>query len=78
MMAHGGARLSRKTYMTDFAPEKERPLYIALSNTRIGFFTLLTAGIGFIAQWFNYEALLIFFMWMLLLSIFWTYKLKEV
>ncbi len=78
MMAHGGARLSRKTYMTDFAPEKERPLYIALSNTLIGCFTLLTAGIGFIAQWFNYEALLIFFMGMLALSIFWIYKLKEV
>lgn len=78
MMAHGGARLSRKTYMTDFAPEKERPLYIALSNTLIGCFTLLAMGIGFIAQWLNYEALLIFFMGMLLLSMFWTYKLKEV
>lgn len=78
MMAHGGARLSRKTYLTDFAPEKERPLYIALSNTLIGCFTLLTAGIGFIAQWFNYEALLIFFMGMLLLSMFYIYRLKEV
>ncbi len=78
MMAHGGARLSRKTYLTDFAPEKERPLYIALSNTLIGCFTILTAGIGFIAQWFNYEALLLFFMAMLLLSMVWTYKLKEV
>ena len=78
MMAHGGARLSRKTYLTDFAPEKERPLYIAFSNTLIGCFAFLTAGIGFIAQWFNYEALLIFFMGMLLLSVLWTYKLKEV
>ncbi|NNK10579.1 MAG: MFS transporter [Flavobacteriaceae bacterium] len=78
MMAHGGARLSRKTYLTDFAPEKERPLYISLSNTLIGVFTILTAGIGFIAEWFNYEVLLLFFIGMLLLSMFWIYKLKEV
>jgi MFS family permease len=78
MMAHGGARLSRKTYLTDFAPEKERPLYIALSNTLIGCFTLLTAGIGFIAELFNYEILLFFFIVMLLFSILWTYRLKEV
>ncbi len=78
MMAHGGARLSRKTYLTDFAPEGERPLYIALSNTLIGAFTFLTAGIGFIADWFNYEILLIFLIGMLLLSVFWIYRLKEV
>lgn len=78
MMAHGGARLSRKTYLTDFAPEAERPLYIALSNTLIGVFTLLTAGIGFIAEWFNYEVLLLFFISMLLISMFWTYRLREV
>ncbi|NER08949.1 Predicted arabinose efflux permease, MFS family [Muriicola jejuensis] len=78
MMAHGGARLSRKTYLTDFAPEEERPLYIALSNTLIGCFTLLTAGIGFIAEWFSYEILLFFFMGMLMLSMLWTYRLREV
>jgi hypothetical protein len=78
MMAHGGARLSRKTYLTDFAPEDERPLYIALSNTLIGGFTVLTAGIGFIAEWFNYEILLLFLISMLLLSVFWIYRLKEV
>ncbi|MEZ2414777.1 MFS transporter [Muriicola sp. E247] len=78
MMAHGGARLSRKTYLTDFAPEKERPLYISLSNTLIGLFTILTAGIGFIAEWFNYDILLLFFIGMLLLSMYWTYRLKEV
>lgn len=78
MMAHGGARLSRKTYLTDFAPEKERPLYIALSNTFIGFFTLLTAGIGFIAEWFSKEVLLLFFVLMLLISLFWISRLREV
>ncbi len=61
-----------------FAPERERPLYIALSNTLIGVFTLLTAGIGFIAEWFNREVLLLFFIGMLLISLYWTYRLKEV
>ncbi len=78
MMAHGGARLSRKTYLTDFAPEQERPLYVALSNTLIGLFTLLTAGIGFVAEWFGYPVLLYFFMGMLLLSIYFAFRLKEV
>lgn len=78
MMAHGGARLSRKTYLTDFAPEKERPLYIALSNTLIGMFTLLTAGIGFIAEWFGYSVLLLFLVGMLLVSMVFSYRLKEV
>lgn len=78
MMAHGGARLSRKTYLTDFAPEEERPLYIALSNTLIGFFTIVTAGIGYIAELFNYQVLLLFFVFMLLVSLIFSYNLKEV
>lgn len=41
MMIHSGARLSRKTWLTDFAPEDERPLYISLANTCIGIFTLM-------------------------------------
>ncbi len=78
MMAHGGARLSRKTYLTDFAPEEERPLYIALSNTLIGLFTILTAGLGFLAEWFSTDFLLYFLCGMLLVSMLLSYRLKEV
>ncbi len=78
MMIHGGARLSRKTYLADFAPKKERPLYISLSNTFIGLFTIVAAGIGFIAELFSLQVLLLFFVVMLMLSIALSYSLKEV
>lgn len=78
MMIHGGARLSRKTYLTDFAPEDERPLFISLSNTFIGLFTILAAGIGFIAEIFSLQALFIFFIIMLMASVRLTYTLEEV
>lgn len=78
MIIHGGARLSRKTYLADFAPEDERPLFISLSNTFIGLFTILAAGIGFIAEIFSIQALFIFFISMLIASIGLSYSLKEV
>ncbi len=59
VIAHAGARLSRKTYLLDFAPEKERPLYVSLSNTMIGTFTLVAAGVGTIATIWSVEAMLI-------------------
>lgn len=77
-MAHAGARLSRKTYLVDFAPEKERPLYVSLSNTLIGLFTFVAAGIGFISELISTEAQIIFFAFMLLSSLFLSLKLKEV
>lgn len=77
MMIHSGARLSRKTWLTDFAPENERPLYISLSNTCIGLFTILTAGIGFIAELFSLSILLYFLMGMLAISAFFSYSLQE-
>lgn len=48
--AHAGIRLGRKTYLVDGAPEKERPLYVAISNTFVGVITVLSAGLGFIAD----------------------------
>ena len=78
MMIHGGARLSRKTYLADFAPEDERPLYISLSNTCIGLFTVVAAGIGFIAELFSIQALFVFLMMMLIASMAYSFSLKEV
>lgn len=77
IMAHGGARLSRKTYLVDYAPEKERPLYVSLANTVIGVFTLLTAGIGFIAELFSLEALMFFLIAMLVAVIVMALNLKK-
>lgn len=78
VMAHGGARLSRKTYLVDFAPEKERPLYVSLSNTMIGIFTLIAAGLGSLSSLFGIQAMLFVFVGLLGLGLFLALKLKEV
>ncbi|MDX1628710.1 MAG: MFS transporter, partial [Fulvivirga sp.] len=78
IMAHGGARLSRKTYLVDYAPKKERPLYVSLANTVIGIFTLLTAGIGLIAELFGLEILMYFLISMLVGVIVLALNLKEI
>lgn len=78
MMIHAGARLSRKTWLADFAPENERPLYISLANTCIGLFTIVAAGIGVIAELAGLEILLLFLCGMLAGSIYFSYTLKEV
>ena len=59
VVAHAGARLSRKTYLLDFAPGSERPLYVSLSNTMIGIFTLVAAGLTAIASIWSVEAMLL-------------------
>ncbi|MFC0262761.1 MFS transporter [Fontibacter flavus] len=78
VMAHGGARLSRKTYLVDFAPEKERPLYVSLSNTMIGVFTLLAAGLGSLSSLFGVQAMLSVFVALLGIGLFLAFRLKEV
>lgn len=77
-MAHAGARLSRKTYLVDMAPDDERPLYVSLSNTLIGLFTIVAAGIGFIAEVFSVEALIVFLLIMMAGSAVLTWRLREV
>ncbi|WP_373523534.1 MFS transporter [Aquiflexum sp.] len=78
VMAHGGARLSRKTYLVDFAPEKERPLYVSLSNTMIGIFTLIAAGLGSLSSFFGIQAMLFVYVGLLGFGLFLALKLKEV
>ncbi len=56
--AHAGIRLGRKTYLVDGAPEKERPLYVAVSNTFVGLITVLSVALGFIADLFGVEWLI--------------------
>lgn len=56
--AHAGIRMGRKTYLVDAAPEKERPLYVAVSNTLVGFITVLSAVLGFLADLMGVEWLI--------------------
>jgi predicted MFS family arabinose efflux permease len=56
--AQAGIRLGRKTHLIDGAPENERPLYAAISNTIIGAMTLLGGALGVIAEAFSVRILL--------------------
>jgi hypothetical protein len=56
--AQAGVRLGRKTYLVDGAPDQERPLYVAFSNTIVGILTLASGAFGLIAQAFGVRVLL--------------------
>lgn len=77
-IAYAGARLSRKTYLVDYAPDDERPTYVSLANTLIGIFTLIAASFGLVAQYFGLGSQLYFFVALLVLCILLSYRLEEV
>ncbi|WP_338358628.1 MFS transporter [Yeosuana marina] len=77
-LAYTGARLSRKTYLIDYAPDDDRPTYVSLANTLIGSFTLIAAGFGVVAQYFGLIFQLYFFVLLLLGCIGLSFKLKSV
>lgn len=56
--AVAGARLGRKTYLVDSAPETQRPLFVAVSNTISGGLILLGGGLGVVAERFGLIALI--------------------
>lgn len=76
-IAYSGARLSRKTYLVDYAPSDERPTYVSVANTFIGLFTLLAAAFGLIAQVFGLPVQIIFFIILLIIAILLSYKLRK-
>ena len=49
-IALSGVRLGRKTYLVDGAPEDERPLFAAFSNTLVGFVALVATGLGVVVE----------------------------
>ncbi|WP_154856611.1 MFS transporter [Cyclobacterium xiamenense] len=77
VMVHGGARLSRKTYLVDFAPDADRPSYVSLSNTAIGLFTLIGAALGTLAGIFGIQVMLLVFSGLLLLALLVGSQLEE-
>jgi hypothetical protein len=49
--AVGGVRLGRKTYLLDGAPNRERPLMVAVSNTLVGVMYVVAGGLGLLADY---------------------------
>lgn len=58
-IAEAGVRLGRKTYLVDAAPSGERPLYVAFSNTSTGLLAVAGGGLGFIAQFYGTDMLVV-------------------
>ncbi|WNB17185.1 MFS transporter [Marivirga arenosa] len=77
-IAYSGARLSRKTYLVDYAPSENKATYVSVANTFIGLFTLIAAGFGLVAEYFGLPAQILFFMSLLVGAIVLSYRLKKV
>ncbi len=58
IMAYGGARIGRKTYLVNYAPENDRPLYVSVANTFIGILVMLSALLSSISAYFGVEVMI--------------------
>lgn len=56
--SQAGLRLGRKTYLVDGAPDNDRPLYIAVSNTLMGVVTLFGGGLGLLVYSFGIRSVI--------------------
>jgi hypothetical protein len=75
--AQAGVRLGRKTYLVDGAPELERPLYVAFSNTIIGVLTLAGGALGLLAEAFSLRLLLIVYVALMALGALVCWRMPE-
>ncbi|WP_425391061.1 MFS transporter [Ekhidna sp.] len=77
IMAYGGARMARKTYLVDYAPSDERPLYVSVANTFMGVMTLLSGVLSVVAGFFGVKVMIASLMLLMILAILFGSKLKE-
>ena len=57
--AEAGVPLGRKTYLVDGAPERQRPLMVAVANTVVRVMYAAAALLGFVADSVGVEVVLI-------------------
>ena len=77
-LAHTGIRQGRKTYVVDLAPDDQRPTYVAVANTTMGFVLLAGVGLGALSAVFD-ERLLVLLLAALGAAGAWTARgLREV
>ncbi|HBH24898.1 MAG TPA: MFS transporter [Cytophagales bacterium] len=77
-LSHSGTRLARKTYLVDFAPEKERPLYTSFSNTAIGIIALISVFLGSLAAWLGLQLFYLILIVLLSVGAVMSFRLKNV
>ena len=78
IIAYGGARMARKTYLVDYAPAEERPLYVSVANTFMGLMTLLSGVLSLVSGFLGVEAMILALMFLMILAIVAAIRLKEI
>ncbi|RED99408.1 MFS transporter [Marinoscillum furvescens] len=77
IIAYGGVRMGRKTYLVDYAPDEDRPLYVSVANTSIGILVLLSGVLSVVASVFGVQVMIGVLSVMMLVSAAVAYKLKN-
>ena len=72
-----GNRIASGNLILSLAPEKKRPVYVALQINIISFGLFFSILGGIILHFFNYTALYSITIFMLLVSLFFSFKLKD-
>ncbi|MDG5767519.1 MFS transporter [Balneolales bacterium ANBcel1] len=75
--AQAGTRLGRKTYLVDAAPEDERPLYVAVSNTLVGILFLSSSVIGTFSGIIGVRGVIFMFALMMVAGSFFALRLPD-
>jgi MFS family permease len=75
--ARAGVRLGRKTYLVDAAPDADRPLYVAVSNTLVGVLTLVVGSLGVIADLFSVPVLIMTYLALTALAMAVSWRMPE-
>lgn len=75
--AQAGTRLGRKTYLVDAAPDEERPLYVAVSNTLVGVIFLGSSLIGLLAGLIGVQGVIAAFTLMMLTGSVMAFRLPD-
>lgn len=76
-IAYSGTRLSRKTYLVDYAPKDDRPTYVSVANTFIGIYTLIASSFGLLAEFGGLILQISFFCLMLISVIVMSFQLRK-
>ena len=78
IMVYGGARMARKTYLVDYAPKDERPLYVSMANTSIGVLILASGALSLVANYFGVITMIVVLAFMMVLAALSAMRLKDV
>jgi len=74
-LGESACNIGRKTWLVDAAPPRERPTWVAFSNTAIGAVTLAAGGLGVIADLISLNAMVLTLMALTTLGLLGAFRL---